>query len=318
MDLKYLKYFVAVAESGSINKAANAMYISQPHLSFIIREIEEEAGTELMIRTSRGVRLTPAGEEWLRHCRNILSEASAMLHTGDADEKSEKIQLHISATRFTETSLCFAEFVRKYEKSPKFQFDFRECSTTDVILQTAEGIADIGVIHFSTLDSEIMTAAFTEKNLYFEPVAYLYPCIAVSAHHPLIKSGTPVTPDSILGCSLIRYISDYEDFFYRIHTAEKQYDFTSWPRIIRVSDREAQLKLLETTDGFTIGIQNFENQARRYRVISFPITDAKEKIVFGILRQSSRKKILTTAENTFLDSVRNHYHRLQLKEMRKK
>ena len=61
MELRHLKYFVAVAELGSISSAAQKLFIAQPPLSLQIKQLEEEVGTPLLIRYPRGVRLSPAG-----------------------------------------------------------------------------------------------------------------------------------------------------------------------------------------------------------------------------------------------------------------
>ena len=62
MDINYLEYFVIVAECGSINKAAKKLFMSQPHLSNIIKDLEFSIGTELFERTNRGVTITASGE----------------------------------------------------------------------------------------------------------------------------------------------------------------------------------------------------------------------------------------------------------------
>ena len=74
VDTKNLKYFVGVAQYGSINQAAKAMYISQPQLSHIIKNIEDEVGFSLFQRTNQGSRLTKNGEYFLEHCKVILNE----------------------------------------------------------------------------------------------------------------------------------------------------------------------------------------------------------------------------------------------------
>ncbi|MEJ2802261.1 DNA-binding transcriptional LysR family regulator [Comamonas sp. BIGb0124] len=75
MELRHLRYFVAVAELGSISRAADKLYMAQPPLSAQIRQLEDEVGATLLLRVPRGVRLTPAGQSFLEDARAILARA---------------------------------------------------------------------------------------------------------------------------------------------------------------------------------------------------------------------------------------------------
>ena len=76
MELRHLRYFVAIAEEGSFTRAARRSYVAQPALSRQIRDLEAEVGVPLFQRTPRGVRLTPAGEAFLVEARNTLERAA--------------------------------------------------------------------------------------------------------------------------------------------------------------------------------------------------------------------------------------------------
>jgi len=78
MELRHLRYFVAVAEAESLTVAAKRkLHTSQPSLSRQIRDLEEEIGAELLTRRARGIELTPAGRVFLGHARSVLSQVEA-------------------------------------------------------------------------------------------------------------------------------------------------------------------------------------------------------------------------------------------------
>jgi LysR family hca operon transcriptional activator len=78
MELRHLRYFVAVAEAGSLTvAAARKLHTSQPSLSRQIRDLEEEVGAQLLTRRARGIELTPAGRAFLDHARAVLSQVEA-------------------------------------------------------------------------------------------------------------------------------------------------------------------------------------------------------------------------------------------------
>src|SRR5260370_11666053 len=78
MELRHLRYFVAVAEAGSLTVAAEQrLHTSQPSLSRQIRDLEGEVGAQLLSRRARGIELTPAGRAFLDHARFGLSQGEA-------------------------------------------------------------------------------------------------------------------------------------------------------------------------------------------------------------------------------------------------
>lgn len=76
MELRHLRYFIAVAETGSLSRAAEKLFIAQPPLSVQIRQLEEELGQPLFTRHPKGVRLTAAGQALLPEARYLLDRAA--------------------------------------------------------------------------------------------------------------------------------------------------------------------------------------------------------------------------------------------------
>ena len=90
MEIHQLQYAVAVAKYKSFTQAANAINISQPSLSLQINKLEEELGIKIFERTTRTVRLTPAGTDFIKHALRILSEV---------EQAKQTVQEHLSTSR---------------------------------------------------------------------------------------------------------------------------------------------------------------------------------------------------------------------------
>jgi LysR family nitrogen assimilation transcriptional regulator len=98
MEIKGIKYFIAVAESGSISRAAEQLGIVQPALTRHIKQLEDEFSVRLLNRLPRGVQLTAAGREFLEHCRRITEEVSRAKHEITAQGDKPKGSLVFGAS----------------------------------------------------------------------------------------------------------------------------------------------------------------------------------------------------------------------------
>ena len=78
MNIAHLKYAVEIANTKSISKAAENLYMGQPNLSRAIKSLEETLGIEIFKRSSKGIRITPEGEEFLGYARQMLAHYQLM------------------------------------------------------------------------------------------------------------------------------------------------------------------------------------------------------------------------------------------------
>ncbi len=88
MTLQQLRYAITIADSGSMNEAAKHLFISQPGLSGTIRELENELGIDIFLRSNRGIVITPEGEEFLGYARQVC-EQYALLENRYAGKKTK-------------------------------------------------------------------------------------------------------------------------------------------------------------------------------------------------------------------------------------
>ncbi len=309
MNLKHLEYFTAVAKYGSINKAAQSLYISQPHLSHIIKDIEDSAGSALFLRTKQGVTLTDEGQHFLEHANTILQEMENLRQISKKVRRPAD-SLSISMTKFSHTMESFVELCQQCQsEQDSFCYKLNEGSTIDVIGDVESGEADIGVIHFTGGQCDDIMSLLHRKELEYLPLTVVKPHIVISAGHELIKSGKPVTLEALKDYGFVRYQDQYEDFVYHITVNDTQLDLSSSSKIVYVYGRSTLMSLIAATDFYTIGIQAFDNQNSMYDVVSVPIEESCEVLHFGII--SPRGESVTETAKRFIEIVTRRYKNLE-------
>lgn len=284
LNLKHLEYFLIVARAGSINKAAQKLYISQPYLGKIITELETHMGTVLMQRTRSGIVLTPDGTRFLTKAEAVVREAEK-LKEAFHQPSSKAPPLIVSTTKFSHIMDSFIEVVQNHEDEPNFAHQLKEGSTEEVIDDVFSGHADIGIIHFDNRRSGELKASLLAKGLAYHFISYIKPHIILSGKHPVLKekAKNQVHLEDLSGCGLARYTGQYEDFSYQIHCANQYYNLNCSPRIVYLSDRASLLHLISESDFYSIGIHDFAGQESIYDVVSIPVEDCSSMLEFGYL-----------------------------------
>ena len=133
MTLQQLEYIVAIAETGSLNKAAEQLYVSQPSLSSAVKELEKELGITVFHRSARGVSLTADGAELLPYARQVLTQYET-LRDRFAAPGARKKKFGVSTQHYSFAVKAFVEMVKDFGtadmSSPSAKRARRRSSTT--------------------------------------------------------------------------------------------------------------------------------------------------------------------------------------------
>jgi DNA-binding transcriptional LysR family regulator len=146
MELRQLRYFVAVAEELHFRRAAERLHISQPPLSQQIRALEDELGFPLLTRSRRRVQLTPAGEAFLRDARALLGELEGAVATARRIDAGQTGRLRISFVGSALLSIVPGAVERFRESRPGVEIELRERSTIDQLRAVRAGVVDVGLV----------------------------------------------------------------------------------------------------------------------------------------------------------------------------
>lgn len=181
MELRHLRYFVAVAEELSFTRAAERLHIGQPPLSLQIQAPEEEIGATLFDRSRRSVRLTEAGRIFLDDARRILRLASEAADTAHRVERGEIGQIKIGFTKSTAFSTIFPKIINTYRRRfPNVNLLLQEMPSARQLSRLADYALDVAFIRPTSSE---MHRDFEVMDLECHPLAVVLP-----EKHRLVKA----------------------------------------------------------------------------------------------------------------------------------
>lgn len=171
MELRHLRYFVAVAEEGSLLTAAQRrLNTSQPSLSRQIRDLESEVGVKLLERQSRGVVLTAAGKVFLDHARLALLQVEAAIDGAQRAEQPEKPVFSMGFLAGQEVVWLPHALRIIREEAPEVEITLCSQSSPDLALALMRGKLDVAFLR-----AETQTVGLSFKFLAKEPLIAVLP-----------------------------------------------------------------------------------------------------------------------------------------------
>src|SRR3954451_18954928 len=175
MELRHLRYFVAVAEELHFRRAAERLHMSQPPLSQQIRKLEEDVGATLLVRNQRRVELTAAGRDYLARARDILVAVEDAGREARRVQRGEVVRLEVGFVGSAMYSVV-PELLRAFrERFPEVGLHLRELGTTEQLRRLEDGRLDVGFLR-----APGPRAGLSIETVLLEPVV-----AALPEDHPL-------------------------------------------------------------------------------------------------------------------------------------
>lgn len=178
IELRHLRYFIAVAEELHFGRAAERLHISQPPLSQQIQVLEEHIHAKLLERNNRNVALTPAGTMFLKEAYQILSQVDAASTKAARMEKGELGELSIGFTSTTPFMHKVTMSLRQYRETyPEVSIHMHQMNTKQQIAPLVTGRIDMGIMRNTVLPEQL------DYQLLFKE-SFM---VAVYEGHPLLE-----------------------------------------------------------------------------------------------------------------------------------
>lgn len=185
MNLLHMKYAVEVARLGSLGKASETLLIATPNISRSIKELECDLGITIFERTTKGMELTPEGEEFINFAKRIIDQieqVEGFYKKGTA----KKQEFSISVPRACYISEAFAEFSKSLTGDPAEIF-YKETNSQRTIRNMLEHDYKLGIIRYAENYDRYFKSMLEEKGFQYELVTEFTYSLLMSADNPLAQ-----------------------------------------------------------------------------------------------------------------------------------
>ncbi len=280
MTLLQLKYVVAIAEKNSINKAAKAMFITQPSLSNAIKDLEDEVGIIIFIRNNKGIVITAEGAEFLGYARQVL-EQTALLEEKYLSDRPHKQKFSVSTQHYAFAVNAFVDLIKEYGIE-EYEFTLRETKTYEIIDDVRNLRSEIGILYINHFNKKIIQKLMKENNLQFEELFTAKPHVFISSRNPLSQKDK-VTLDELEEYPCLSFEQGENNSFY---FSEEILSVLQHKKSIKVSDRATLFNLLIGLNGYTISTGVISEDLNGNEIVAVPL-EVMEYIKVGIIRHKN-------------------------------
>ncbi len=176
MELRHLRYFVAVAEELNFRRAAERLSMAQPPLSQQIHDLEQELGVQLFNRSNRSIQLTVAGRVFLTDAYQILAQSDMAIHRAQRANKGELGQLTLGYTSLIHNPLFPAVLRLHRERYPEVELILRDLVTIEQMQQLSTNTLDVSfATHASFAITSLEQETLSQEVVLREPMVALLP-----------------------------------------------------------------------------------------------------------------------------------------------
>lgn len=300
MTFLQLNYVCEVCDCGSINKAAQNLFVSQSNLSNSISELEKELGIKIFSRCNRGISLTSDGREFIAGIRPIIEQQRRVEKFYSEKNHKSTARVDISSQRYPFCAKAFVQLLNE-TKNNSFELAFQETSMDRVIENTSSGKSDCGVIFVSDTTEKFMNRYLLGEDIEFNEIKRIRPRVFFSKNHPLVNKNEVHIED----------LHKYPYLVFRKKNAESPnfseeavlYKDLDFKKVIYVTDRSSCYNILANSDAFSVGSGILPEGYCDERITTMPIADDIEYMRLGWIKLKKNK--LKKEAKRFIEILNN-------------
>lgn len=299
MTLQQLKYAVTISETGSMNKAAERLYVSQPSLTASVQELERELGILIFHRSGRGVSLTNDGAEFIQYARQVCGQfdilAEKYIISGNVKKK-----FGVSTQHYSFAVKAFVEMVKSFDTA-EYEFAIRETKTAEIISDVSTMRSELGIIYLNDFNRKALTKMLSSNGLQFHTLTTCGAYVYLWKGHPLAKEKS-IKFEQLADYPCLSFEQGDRSTFY---LAEEILSTNEYQRIIKANDRATMLNLMIGLDGYTLcsGIICEELNGDDYVAVPFD-SGTDEQMEIGYI--TLKNVVLSEMASIYLDELRDY------------
>ena len=291
MELRHLRYFVAVAEQENVSRAALKLHVSQPGISRQIRDLEEELGFSLLQRSAKSVRLTEAGRVFLKEARAVLERANEAVEAARLAASGNGGELHIGYAPSL-TARILPPALRTFQSElPKSRVKLHDSSTEEMLAGLREGRLQLAFV--------VRPPLSMLRGLKFEELMRDLLRLAVSPRHALARRRSVTLEEAVREPLIVYGRKDYPEYHELLSALFRT--IKGKPRIAEEHESVSSLiAAVEAGSGVAL-VSESVRCVSGSRLKLLPMTPSPEPLVVGV---AWSKDGLTIAAERFLKFAR--------------
>jgi len=302
MTLQQIYYALTVAEIGSMNKAAEVLFIAQPSLTSAIKELEHDVGILIFSRTGKGMIPTTEGAEFLSYARQVYQQYE-LLQQKYGNSGNIKRKFGVSTQHYSFAVKAFVEMVKKFD-TLSYEFTIRETKTYDVIQDVGTMKSEIGILYLSRFNRKIIEKMLRDNELVFHKLIDCDAHVYVWKNHPLANEKS-ISFEQLKDYPCLSFEQGDNASFY---FAEEILSENEYPRIIKTCDRATMLNLMVGLNGYTLcsGIICDELNGSDYAVIPFEADEENQNSVMEIGYIVKKHSVFSDIGETYIEEAKKY------------
>ena len=280
MNTEHLFYILEAYKCRSVNKAAKNSFISQSHLSNIIKNAEEEIGYVLFRRTSSGITPTPEGKLFMDHAEKIITEHKNILRIPESITRNNNLSVFCSRSSYV--LQCFIDFKNKYP-CPNSSDTFLEAGLKETLKGIVAQSCRLGILVMFESRIAKYKAMAEQYSLAFSPLKKDIQAMAfMSAKHPLAAGSTVTIAEMAQYPFVADSHIDYDDTLAILGIPESQ-------NILYICDRGTTFDAVRKGNYISLGVNIHPKEANMYGFVCRPINNSRPMAICQIRSDNSRQ-----------------------------